>query len=699
MTDDIQRRIIELRREIKRHDYLYYVKNAPQISDYEYDRLLKELSRLEKEHPEYITPDSPTMRVIGGLSNEFSKVRHSVPMLSLENTYNPAEIDEWFRRILKLLDKNEKVEFVVEPKIDGLSCALIYENGILAKAVTRGDGEVGEDVTPNVKTIRSVPLSLIENAEESVADGLQNEFLNSTLEVRGEVYIDKKDFAKLNDMIISVGKDEPFANPRNAASGSLRQKDPSLTAKRPLKFLAHSEGKIPEGMISHKTHMDFLEMVKSLGIPTVNATMFDNPADVKSYIAREESRRDDYPYEIDGLVIKVNSTSQAERLGFTMKSPRWAIAYKFPARQATTKVEKIIFQVGRTGVITPVAELAPVPVGGVTISRATLHNFDEINRLGISSGDRVLIERAGDVIPKIVKVVHKEKSGEVVRPPALCPACGSRIVREKDEVAYRCINPSCPAQIERGLVHFASRDAMNIEGMGESVVSEIVRRKLVFDFADIYKLKKEDLLKLPLFKEKKAANLLAAIEESRKRPLSKLIYALGIRNVGEKTARILASHYRTLENLAARASSLPEDIDDLPEIGPVIAESVKNFFAQKTTRRLIEKFIQYGVGVSVAAEGGGEEGAARSSSSGSKIFEGKIFVFTGELSSFTRREAEEKVMELGGQATSSVSRKTTYVVAGRDPGSKLEKARALGVKVISEKEFIELLSASGQKIL
>ncbi len=677
-SDKVYQRITQLRQEIRRHDYLYYVKNSPQISDYEYDLLLKELARLEKEYPEYTSPDSPTMRLVGGLSNEFEKIPHSIPMLSLDNTYALQEIDEWFARVIKLLGKGEKIEFVVEPKIDGVSCALIYEKGRLSRAVTRGDGEVGEDVTLNIKTIRSIPLHLIEIQDEEIV----SKIFNTSFEVRGEIYIEKKHFAQLNEKIISEGKDEPFANPRNAASGSLRQKDPLITAARPLKFLAHSEGKIPENIV--ECHYDFLELTRGLGIPAVNTVKFDSIHKLKDYVISEQNHRDDYPYEIDGLVIKINSFRQAQILGTTLKSPRWAIAYKFPARQATTEVEKIVFQVGRTGVITPVAELKPVSLGGVTISRATLHNFDEIQRLGISEGDRVLLERAGDVIPKIVKVVEKKNPDSIVQPPEFCPVCNSRIVKEKGEVAYRCVNPSCPEQIERGLVHFASRDAMNIEGMGEAVVAELVKRKMVSDFADIYKLTREDFLKLPLFKDKKAANLISAIEASRKQPLYKLIYALGIRNVGEKTARILADHFKTLDNLLNRAAELPEEVEHINEIGPVIAQSVKNFFEQKQTRELIRKLLDYGVSVSPVSESNDIKGK-------DKIFEGKTFVFTGELSEFTRRQAEEEVLKRGGKTSSSVSSKTAYVVAGKDPGSKLDKARDLGVKVISEEDFKKML--------
>lgn len=665
MTKSAAQKIEKLREEIRRHDYLYYVLNQPEISDSEYDKLIKDLESLEKQHPELITLDSPTQRLIGGVSNEFKKIKHNTPMLSLENTYSVDEVMDWYNRVARLLEE-KNIEVVAEPKIDGVSCSIVYENGFLKYAATRGDGDTGEDVTLNVKTIKSIPLSLRPVSASQFS-------LPALLEVRGEIYIDKKEFKKLNDEIIAEGKESSFANPRNAASGSLRQKDPSVTAKRPLKFFAHSYGAARE---IFNTHSDFLKLCRDFGIPTVKTEVFKDIDGAIKYALSVQEKRDDYDYEIDGMVIKVNSIARQKALGTTMKQPRWAIAYKFPARQATTKIKDIVFQVGRTGVVTPVAEFEPVGVGGVTISRATLHNFDEIERLNINVGDSVLIERAGDVIPKVVKVVKKNSQG-VIKTPEKCPVCGSKIIKEKEEVAYRCINPSCASQIERGLLHFASRNAMNIEGLGEAVVSQLLEKKVITDFADIYSLKLEHLCQLKLFKEKKAKNLLSAIDESKTRPLSKLIYALGIRNVGEKTAMILAQRFRKIENLIEASV---DDLTKIHEIGPVVAESIVRFFAQPATKNLIEKLKKAGVRT-VETEVEKEK----------QVFEGKTIVFTGELQKYTRSEAEEMVRKLGGNATSSVSKKTDYVVVGKNPGSKYDKAKSLGVKIITEEEFQRII--------
>lgn len=659
----IEKRINYLRDEIRRHDRLYYVDSRPEISDAEYDRLFKELETLERENQGFASGDSPTRRVAGGLSEGFGKVRHAVPMLSLANTYNADEVEEWIARVERLIG-GEKKDFVVEPKIDGVSCALIYERGSLARAATRGDGETGEDVTPNVKTVRSVPLA-VENPA----------LLPARLEVRGEIYIDKEDFARLNESLAAEGKETPFANPRNAASGSLRQKDPSVTARRRLKFLAHSAGEGSEAFVSHSK---FLSSVAAAGIPSVKARIISTADGVMRCIREAEAGRDGYPFEIDGMVVKLDSGQQRSRLGSTARQPRWAIAYKFAARRAVSKIRKIVFQVGRTGVVTPVAEIEPVAVGGVIISRATLHNFDEVKRLGVSEGDTVSVERAGDVIPKIIKVEQKAPSAGGIVPPVKCPVCGSAVVREENEVAYRCVNPSCPQQLERSLAHFASRDAMNIEGMGEAVVAQLVAKKLVSDYSDIFGLKEKDLLGLDLFKEKKARNLLAAVEQSKSRPLSKLTYALGIRNVGEKTARVLADNFGDLDRLAAASK---DELSSIREIGPVIAESVVNFFSQSQTRSLLAKLKKAGVNT-----------VEPQNERVSDIFAGKTVVFTGELDGFTRAEAEAEVRKRGGEPSSAVSKKTGMVVTGANPGSKYAKALKLGVKVVDEKRFAAILA-------
>jgi len=667
--EEIKKQIEKLRKEIKRHDYLYYVLNQPEISDYEYDQLLKKLEELEKKYPQLITPDSPTQRVSGEIAKEFKSVKHTIPMLSLENTYSPEEIIEWEKRVKKILE-GQSCEFVVEPKIDGVSCTILYKNGLLVLGATRGDGETGEDITLNIKTIHSIPLSLRESSKYPVP---------SIFEVRGEVYIDKNEFEKLNKKL-QDNNEITFANPRNAAAGSIRQKDPKVTAERPLKFFAHSTGVIEDKNLKIENHLKFLEICKEFGIRTIeNFKLCKNIEEVIDYCKKWQEERDKIEYDIDGMVIKVNSFRQREILGTTMKSPRWAIAYKFPAQQATTKIKNIRVQVGRTGIITPVADLEPVRCGGVTISHATLHNFDEIKRLGVKIGDTVIVERAGEVIPKIVKVIESKRTGNEknFKVPEKCPECGGEIVKEKEEeVAYRCINPSCPAQLIRGLIHFAKREAMDIEGLGEAVVQQLVEKKLVHDFADIYYLKKEDLLQLELFKDKKAQNLLDAIGKSKNRPLSRLLFALGIRNVGEKAAIVLAEKFLNIDNLMKATT---DDLQKIYEIGPVMAESIVKFFKQPSTKKLIEKLKDAGVNMKEEIK------------KAPKILEGKTFVFTGELKSFSRNEAEAKVRELGGNATSSVSKKTGYVVVGEKPGSKFDKAKKLGIKIIDENEFLKMI--------
>lgn len=664
----IEHEIEKLRKEIRHNDYLYYVLDQPEISDFEYDQLFKRLQKLEEQYPSLVTPDSPTQRVSGLAAPTFNPVRHTVPMLSLDNTYNETEFRQWYERVSKALD-NTDFEMTIELKIDGVGVNLTYENGILAIGATRGDGVTGEDVTPNMKSVRAIPLRLISPDPPRF------------LEVRGEVYMNKKEFEILNEKIKEKGE-QPFANPRNSAAGSLRQKDPRITANRPLRFFIHSYGKVEGEEFS--THWEFLQHMKSFGLrPVEHARLTRNWEDVLDYRKNMEEKRDSLPYEVDGIVIKVNSLAQQRTLGFTQKSPRWAIAYKFPARQATTKIAGIRVQVGRTGVITPVADLDPVQVGGVTIEHATLHNFDEIKRLDARVGDTALIERAGDVIPKVVKVIESKRTGheKPFHIPRECPSCGGPITKEKEEeVAYRCLNPSCPVQIERGLIHFAGREAMDIDGMGEVVVEQLVRRKTVKDFADIYKLTKSDLLTLDLFKEKKAEKLLSAIEKSKERPLSRLLFALGIHHVGEKAAWVLAGEFRTMDRLLKATN---EDLGRIKDFGPVLAEAVCDFFAQPAVKVLIADLREAGVNMTEP------EREARG-----LPFEGKTFVFTGELKGCTRTEAEKRVRELGGNASSSVSNKTDYVVAGEAAGSKLSKAEKLGVKVIDEAAFDKLLKGA-----
>ncbi|HTY45317.1 MAG TPA: NAD-dependent DNA ligase LigA [Patescibacteria group bacterium] len=663
MPEHIKKRIEALREQLRRHDYLYYVESQPQISDSEYDALMRQLAELEASHPLYKTDDSPTVRVGGGILEGFQTVRHRQKMLSLDNAYSFDELRDWQQRLCKGLGPGEKIEYVVELKIDGVSANLTYAQGKLVIGATRGDGETGEDVTANIKTIRAIPLAL------------RSEEPPELVEIRGEIYMDTKEFKALNGQRRRQDL-ELFANPRNAASGSLKLLDTNLVAKRRLNFFAHSLGEYKG--VSLPTHWEYLERLRAWGVRTNPESKLCKDLDeVLSYCQAWQGQREELTYQIDGIVVKVNSIAQQKKLGFTLKSPRWAAAYKFPAHQATTEVLDIHFQVGRTGVITPTAKLKPVACAGVTIQNATLHNFDEIKRLNLKKGDRILIERAGEVIPKVVKVT-KHTGKEPVVIPAHCPVCGGKVIKEKEEdVAYRCINPSCPAQLERGLLHFACRQAMDIEGMGESVVGQLVKLKLVKNFADIYTLTEEDLRRLELFKDKKIHNLLLAIEHSKKQPLSRLVFALGIRHVGEKAAFVLAQYFRTLEKLA---SATRESFDGIYEVGPVMTDSIVDYFSQSETKKLITGLKKAGLNF--------VEKVAQSEKT---TLSGKTVVFTGELKDFTRLRAQELVRKLGGNASSVVSKGTDFLVAGENPGSKYDKAVKLGVLVIDEAKFKELV--------
>ena len=645
---------------------MYYVLSQPEISDKEYDALMRELKALEDKYPEFKSDDSPTVRVSGGILEGFQTVKHKQKMLSLDNTYSFSELKDWAQRVHKGLGNEKKIEYVVELKIDGVSVNIAYQNAKLVIGATRGDGETGEDVTQNIKTIRAIPLVLMGKDTPDF------------IEIRGEVYMERRDFQVLNK---ERQKQEEvlFANPRNAAAGSLKLLDTNIAAERRLSFYAHSLGEYKGKDIP--TQWEFFGKFKEWGVRTNPHSKLCKDLDaVLDYCQDWQEKREKITYEIDGIVVKVNSLAQQKRLGFTLKSPRWAVAYKFPAKQVTTKLLNIAVQVGRTGVITPVAQLEPKECGGVTIKHSTLHNFDEIKRLGVKIGDRVVLERAGEVIPKIIKVVESVRTGKEkeFKVPQKCPVCHSRITKEKEEeVAYRCINPSCPAQIERGLTHFASRGAMDIEGMGVAAVEQLVHKGLVRDFADIYSLKKEDLLKLELFKEKKAENLLEAINKSKQRPLSRLIYGLGIRHVGEKAAYVLAQRFRTLDNL--KRAKL-QDFDAVYEIGEVMAESIIKFFRNESTQKLWKKLEDAGLNL--------EEKVASVKKS---ALTGKLVVFTGELKDFSRKQSENIVREMGGNASSSVSQNTDFLVAGENPGSKYEKAKKLGIKIIAEKEFKEMI--------
>jgi DNA ligase (NAD+) len=667
--DKIKQQLEKLRKEILKHNYLYYVMNQPEISDKEYDNLIKRLKDLEQRYPELITPDSPTQRVGGQLVSGFKTVKHKIKMRSLDNTYSIRELKDWDERVNKGLD-GEKVEYVAELKIDGTGVSFSYKDGVFFLGATRGDGEMGEDISSNLRTIKSLALRLLSEGKYSVP---------RILEVRGEVYMDRRDFEALNKQRKHKGE-ALFANPRNAAAGSLKLLDPRITAGRGLNFFVHSFGNI-EGAKQFSSQWEFLHTVRKYGLRiNPNLKLCKDIDEVINYCNEWEGKRSRLQYEIDGVVIKVNSIGQQKKLGYTLKSPRWAVAYKFPAHQATTKLKDIKVQVGRTGVITPVAELEPVECAGVTISRATLHNFDEINRLDARIGDRILLERAGEVIPKIIKVIKSARTGKERRfnLPKRCPICNGPITREKEQdVAYRCTNSFCPAQIERSLLHFASRSAMDIEGLGKSVVEQLIANKLVSTLDEIYSLKKNDLLKLELFADKKAENLLISIEKSKTRPLWRFFFALGIRHVGEKAAQLLAERYPGVNKLM---EAKKEELQKIEEIGPVMAESIEKFFKNKSTKRLIEKLKKAGVNMSEVLK-----------KKKPQLLADKVVVFTGELDDYTRIQAETLVRELGGKTSSSVSKKIHYLVAGSNPGSKYNKARKLGITILNEEDFKELI--------
>ena len=654
-------KIQKLRKEIKYHEKKYYVDNDPQVSDHEFDLLVKELEKLESQFPRLITPESPTQRVGEQPLEGFVSVEHRTPMLSLDNCYSEDELREFEERIKKIIPA-KKIEYVSELKMDGLGISIIYRDGKYYQAVSRGDGFRGDDVTSNVKTIRSLPL-VIDNPHE--------------IEVRGEIYLPFKSFEKINQEREKKG--EPlFANPRNAASGSLRLLDPKEVASRQLDVVLYSifiEGK------EQLSQWENLKTLKDLEFKT--NPFYRHCASLNEAISFYEKwceRRDTLDYDVDGVVIKVNSTEQQKLLGSTAKFPRWSISYKFPARQATTKIEKIVIQVGRTGALTPVAILEPVSLSGVTISSSSLHNQDEIKRKDIRVNDTVLIERSGDVIPKVVSVMKERRTGKEVkfRFPSVCPVCDSTTFKPEGEVISRCTNPSCPARLKGSLLHFASRRAMNIEGLGESLVNQLLERKLVEKIPDLYSLKYEDLVELERMGPKSSKNLLDEIEKTKQRNLTRLIYALGIRYVGERTAQALTAHFKSLDALI---NASIEELTQIEDVGPKVAESVVFFFDQPENQELISKLKKAGLNFSMKSE----------EREGEKSLEGQKFVLTGTLSSFSREEAKEIIEELGGTVTSSVSKNTYYVIAGESPGSKLQKAQELGIPTLDEKGFLKLV--------
>ncbi|HUO35545.1 MAG TPA: NAD-dependent DNA ligase LigA [Candidatus Acidoferrum sp.] len=661
--------IEKLREDIRRHEYLYYVADDPQISDAAFDKLMVKLRALEEKHPQLVTPDSPTQRVGGQPREGFQTVRHRTPMISLDNAFSFEELAAFDRRVRELTGR-EKIEYIAEHKFDGLSLSLLYEKGRLARGITRGDGTTGEDVTPNVKTIRSIPLSI--DAALLKKTGIPQDF-----EVRGEAIMTRKAFEALNEQQEEEGG-KRFANPRNAAAGAVRMLDPSITASRRLDFFAYyllADGRVPK-----KRHSEVLEALAELHFKaSEDWELCHSLEEAEKYIQRWESKREKLAYEIDGIVIKVNEIALQNEVGYTARAPRWAIAYKYPAHQETTVVNEIRVQVGRTGVLTPVAFLAPVQVGGVTVSRSTLHNLDEIRRLDLHAGDTVLVERAGEVIPHVVKVVKHGKQEHEFEMPKKCPECGTRIHHPEGEVAYRCVNVSCPARRRESLLHFAGRHAMNIDGLGDKIVDQLVNKNLVKDFADLYKLDLETVADLERMAEKSAQNLLDEIAASKKNSLARLINALGIRFVGERTGQLLAQHFGSMDKLEKATT---EELTEVTEVGPKVAEGVAEFFSEPANRKLIERLRAAGVNMK-------EERQAPKDTR----FAGMTFVFTGTLERRSREEAEALVTSHGGKAGSSVSKKTSYVVVGADPGSKYDKAKELGVKILDEAQFEKLLNS------
>jgi DNA ligase (NAD+) len=661
--------IEELRDKLRHHEYLYHVLDQPEISDAAYDRMMNRLKELEAANPKLITPDSPTVRVGATPREGFQTVQHARPMLSLDNAFSYETLGDFDRRVRQGSGR-EKIQYIAEHKFDGLSISLQYVNGGLTRGVTRGDGRTGEDVTPNVKTIRSVPLRVDLAALKKLK-------LPPTFEVRGEVLMTRKSFEAMNRQQEESGG-KIFVNPRNAAAGSVRVLDPSITARRRLEFFAYYL--LVDGEVPFPKHSDSLEALKQLRFrASEDWKLCDGLEQVYKYCDTWEPKREELPYEIDGVVIKVNSLGIQRELGYTAKAPRWAIAYKYPARQETTVVNDIRVQVGRTGTLTPVAVLEPVQVGGVTVSRSTLHNMDEIERLGLQIGDTVLIERAGEVIPHVLKVTKEGANRKPFRMPKNCPECGSAIHRAEGEVAYRCVNAACPAKRKESLLHFASRHAMDINGLGDKIVDQLVDKGMVNDIADLYTLRLDDVSELERMGEKSAQNLLDQIAASKKHTLARLIYALGIRMVGERTGQLLAEHFSSLDELA---EAKEEQLFEVTEVGPKVAAAIAEFFSESANQKIIKKLDKAGV-----------RPTAEKRVLKSQKFAGKSFVFTGGLANRSREEAGQLVMQHGAKVSSSVSKKTDYVVVGTDPGSKYDKAKELGVPVLTESEFEKLLGS------
>lgn len=663
-------KIEELRRQIRHHDRRYYTDAQPEITDYEYDQLIRGLERLEKSHPQFITPDSPTQRVGGKPQAEFATVEHRIPMLSIDNVYTDEELKEFTKRLDRLLG-GEKVTFVTELKIDGVAVTLMYEKGFFVWGATRGDGYRGDDITANLKTIRNVPLKL-----ESPGEGI------ASLEVRGEVLLGYKDFQALNSEREDSGEPQ-FANPRNATAGSLKLLDPRVTAKRRLRFIAHSIGYY-EG-VAIDNQMDCLNTFKKLGLPV---SPHNRPCkdleEVHRYCEVWRTGKTDLPFEADGIVIKVNSFRQWKKLGATSKAPRWVVAYKYPPEQAVTRLKKVALQVGKTGVVTPVAYLEPVHLAGTTVSRATLHNFEEMERKDIRVNDFVVVQKAGEIIPQVVKVVTEKRTGKehVFKPPKICPECGGEVSRKGEEVYLRCHNPLCPAQAKRRIQYFASRKAMDIEGLGPAIIDQLVDKGLLRDYADIYHLKLSDFTGLERMAEKSSQNLIDAIEKSKTRDLNRLVCALGIQNVGTHSSEVLVERFGSIDELARAGVEVLEEIQ---EVGPVMAAGIVKFFSDRRTVSIIKKLKDAGVNTRRL---GKKKRAAESKIAGMTI------VVTGTLEKYSRNQVEDLIKVMGGRVSTSVSKKTDFVLAGESPGSKLDDARKLGVKVLDEAEFEKLTSSS-----
>lgn len=664
---DVEKQIAELREQIEKHNYAYYVLDQPSISDAEYDELMRKLMELEEQYPQYKTPDSPSQRVGGAPLEAFQKVTHRVPMLSLSNAFNEGDLRDFDRRVRQEVGD---VRYVCELKIDGLAVSLRYEDGYFVQGATRGDGTTGEDITENLKTIRSLPLRLRKQV---------------TIEVRGEAYMPRKSFEKLNEKRKMNGE-ELFANPRNAAAGSLRQLDPKVAASRQLDIFAYHVVNAEElGILSHSAALNYLD---ELGFKTNPARQVcETIDDVLSYIEQWHGRRASLPYDIDGIVIKVDAFAQQKQLGATAKSPRWAIAYKFPAEEVVTQLVDIELSVGRTGVVTPTAILQPVRVAGTIVQRASLHNEDYIREKDIRLGDYVVIKKAGDIIPEVVRSLPERRTGkeEPFDMPTHCPACASELVRLDDEAALRCVNPQCPAQIREGLIHFVSRQAMNIDGLGEKVIAQLFEHGLVRSVADLYTLTKDQLVALERMGEKSATNLLQAIEASKQNSLERLLFGLGIRHVGAKAAKTLAEHFETMERLQ---QATKEELTAIHEIGEKMADSIVTYFSKEEVKQLLERLRAYGVNMTYKG--------AKQTVDISSTFAGKTFVLTGTLQSMSRSEAKETIEALGGKVTGSVSKKTDVVVVGEDAGSKLEKAKQLGITIWDEARFLQEIQQSKQ---